>query len=276
MNISILILTLNEEINLPDCLASVAWSDDIVVFDSHSSDRTVEIAQAAGARVVQRRFDNYAAQRNAALNDVTYRHPWLLMLDADERVTPKLHSEIIATLEQADADITLYRMRRQDVFFGRWLKRSSGYPTWFGRLICTGRVRVEREINEEYHTDGKISHLREHLLHYPFNKGVAYWIERHNRYSSREAKALLEETQARFAFRELWAHDTVRRRKAHKQLAYRLPARPLLVFLYLFFWRGGLLDGGPGFTFCLLRTFYEFMIDTKVRELRRRERGLPV
>ena len=276
MSVSILILTLNEEVNLSDCLASVAWSDDIVVFDSHSSDRTIEIAQAAGAHMVQRRFDNYAAQRNAALNDVTYRHPWLLMLDADERVTPELHSEIIATLEQADADITLYRMRRQDLFFGRWLKRSSGYPTWFGRLMRIGRVRVEREINEEYHTDGKIGHLREHLLHYPFNKGVAYWIERHNRYSSMEAQALLAETQGRFAYRDLWAHDPVRRRKALKQLAYRLPARPLLVFLYLYLWRGGLLDGGPGFTFCLLRTFYEFMIDLKVRELRRRERGLPV
>ncbi|MCX7113635.1 MAG: glycosyltransferase family 2 protein [Proteobacteria bacterium] len=276
MSVSILILTLNEEVNLSDCLASVAWSDDIVVFDSHSSDRTIEIAQAAGAHMVQRRFDNYAAQRNAALNDVTYRHPWLLMLDADERVTPELHSEIIATLEQADADITLYRMRRQDLFFGRWLKRSSGYPTWFGRLMRIGRVRVEREINEEYHTDGKISHLREHLLHYPFNKGVAYWIERHNRYSSMEAKALLAETQGCFAYRDLWTHDPVRRRKALKQFAYRLPARPLLVFLYLYLWRGGLLDGGPGFTFCLLRTFYEFMIDLKVRELRWRERGLPV
>ena len=98
MSLSILILTLNEEVNLPDCLASVAWSDDIVVFDSHSSDRTVAIAQAAGARVVQRRFDNYAAHRNAALKEVTYRHPWLLDLDADERVTPELHREIIATL----------------------------------------------------------------------------------------------------------------------------------------------------------------------------------
>ena len=276
MSLSILILTLNEEVNLPDCLASVAWSDDIVVFDSHSSDRTVDIAQAAGARVVQRCFDHYAAQRNAALNEVTYRHPWLLMLDADERVTPELHREIIATLEQADPDTTLYRMRRQDLFFGRWLQRSSGYPTWFGRLIRVGRVRVEREINEEYHTDGQIGFLREHLLHYPFNKGVAYWIERHNRYSSMEARAWLAETQDRFAHRDLWARDPVQRRKALKQLAYRLPARPLLVFLYLYLLRGGLLDGGPGLTYCRLRAFYEFLIDLKVRELRRREQGLPI
>src|SRR5437899_10258414 len=92
--VSILILTLNEEANLPACLESVRCSDDLVVFDSFSSDRTVEIAKAAGARVVQRKFDNYADQRNAALTEVTYRHPWVLMLDSDECLSPNLRAEI--------------------------------------------------------------------------------------------------------------------------------------------------------------------------------------
>lgn len=275
MSVSILILTLNEEANLPGCLASVAWSDDIVVFDSHSTDATAAIAEAAGARVVQRRFDNYAAQRNAALNEVAYRHPWVLMLDADERVTPELRDEIVTVLAQRN-DFALYRMRRRDMFMGRWLKRSSGYPTWFGRLMRIGRVRVEREINEEYHADGSVGLLQEHLLHYPFNNGLARWVERHNRYSDMEARMLLVERQGHWNWHELWVRDPVRRRKALKQLAYRMPARPLMVFLYLYAVRGGLLDGAPGFIFCFLRSFYELLIDLKTQELRRREQGLPM
>lgn len=276
MTVSILILTLNEEANLPACLDSVAWSNDVVIFDSHSTDGTVAIAQARGARVVQRRFDHYAAQRNAALNEVSYRYPWILMLDADERATPEFHQEIERILAHASADLTLFRVRRKDLFFGRWLRRSSGYPTWFGRLIKIGRVRVEREINEEYHTDGQTGFLQEHLLHYPFNKGIAYWVERHNRYSSMEAAELIQETQSCLRLSELFSRDPVQRRRGLKQLAYRLPGRPLLVFCYLYFIRLGLLDGRPGFTYCLLRAFYEFMIDLKVREFQRRERGLPI
>ncbi len=274
MNLSVLILTLDEEINLPGCLDSVACSDDVVVFDSFSNDRTVEIALARGARVVQRLFDNYAAQRNAALNEVSYRHPWLLMLDADERVTPELLREIEAVLAGADDDINLFRVRRQDFFLGRWYKRSSGYPTWFGRLMRVGHVAVTREINEEYHTDGKVGFLQQHLVHYPFNKGIAYWYERHNRYSSMEAGVLVR--QGALRWHDLPARDPVTRRKALKQLAYRLPGRPLLVFLYLYFVRFGFIDGRVGIAYCTLRAFYELMIDLKALEIRRREQGLPV
>src|SRR5262245_32335819 len=134
MSISILILTLNEEVNLTDCLESVKWSDDIVVLDSFSTDRTVEIARAAGARVIQRVFDNYASQRNAGLNKEKFKHPWVLMLDADERVTPQLRSEIVTVIEKVEPIVCLFHMRRKDCWFGRWLRYSTGYPTWFGRL----------------------------------------------------------------------------------------------------------------------------------------------
>ena len=126
MSCSILILTLNEASNLPECLASVAWADDIVVFDSCSTDRTMEIARSAGARAIQRPFDNYASQRNAALGEVPYRHPWVLMLDADERVTPELREEIQRALAGIDESVGLFRVRRKDMFMGRWLRRSSG------------------------------------------------------------------------------------------------------------------------------------------------------
>ncbi len=272
--ISVLILTLNEEANLPACLESVRCSDDLVVFDSFSSDRTVEIAKAAGARVVQRKFDNYADQRNAALTEVTYRHPWVLMLDSDECLSPNLRAEIQHVLSQPDERITLYRMRRKDMFLGRWLRRSSGYPTWFGRLIRLGHVWVERAVNEEYHTDGQVGFLNEHLIHHPFRRGASYWFERHNRYSSFEALAFMQETKAGLGFSKLFSKDPVLRRKALKQLAYRLPGRSLISFSYLYFFRLGFLDGKAGLFFCALRCFYEYMIDVKVAELRRREQGL--
>jgi glycosyltransferase involved in cell wall biosynthesis len=266
VSLSVLILTLNEEANLAECLASVGECDDIVVLDSFSDDKTVEIAQSGGARVIQRRFDNYAAQRNAGLNGVHYKHPWLLMLDADERITPELWKEMKTAVETAGAAVNLFHVRRKDHWFGRWLRRSSGYPTWFGRLVRVGHVSVQREINEQYVADGETGYLKEHLLHYPFNQGVAHWLERHNRYSSMEAVALAEERQHKVVVRGLWSGDPVIRRRTMKQIACRLAARPLWTFGYLYFARGGFLDGRAGFRYCLLRTMYEFMIDLKIAE----------
>ena len=119
--ISILILTLNEELNLPACLESMKWSDDIAVFDSYSTDRTVEIAKAAGARVIQRKFDNYSAQRNAALA-VKFKYTWVLMVDADERVPEDLYTEMAAELKNVPEDVDMFRMRRKDMFLGKWLR----------------------------------------------------------------------------------------------------------------------------------------------------------
>jgi glycosyltransferase involved in cell wall biosynthesis len=276
MPISVLILTLNEDFNIGACLDSVSWCDDVVVLDSMSTDRTQAIAEARGARVVQRAFDNYAAQRNFGLNDIAYRHAWVLMLDADERVTPELQSEMRAAVQVAPPEAGLYMMRRRDHLYGRWIRRSSGYPTWFGRLARVGRVRVERPINEEFHTDGSALRLQQHLDHFPFNKGFSEWIRKHDRYSTMEARLMLERRRAGTAWRGVFARDTMRRRQAQKSVLYALPGRPLIVFLGLYLVRGGILEGRAGLTFCLLRAWYEFMIDLKYRELRRRERGLSI
>lgn len=263
--VSVVILTFNEEANLADCLKSVAWSDDTVVFDSYSTDRTEEIAAGAGARIFKRRFDDFAAQRNAALTDVPFHHPWVLMLDADERVTPELGDEIVAAVRSAGPETVLFHVRRKDMFLGRWLRRSSGYPTWFGRVIRLGHVKVLRPVNEQYVADGAAGNLRGHLVHFPFGKGIAWWVEKHNRYSSMEAALLCDPAAFHPPLRDLGSRDPVRRRRALKALAYRLPGRPLLVFGYLYVLRGGWLDGRAGFVYCCLRGFYEFLIDVKVR-----------
>lgn len=275
VDISVLILTLNEELDLPECLKSVSWSDDVVVFDSFSTDHTVKIAKESCARVFQRKFDNYAAQRNAALSEVQYKYPWVLLVDADERWPESLCSEMIEAI-RADGKISLFHFRRKDMFMGKWLRRSTGYPTWTGRLLRPDSVRVEREINEEYHTDEEVGYLNGHFIHYPFNKGVANWFDRHNRYSSMEAISLAREVGEKLRLLNLISQNPIVRRKAMKQLAYRLPFRPIIVFFYLYFFRLGFLDGVPGLIYCRLRAIYEYMIDLKVKESRRRENNLPV
>ena len=276
MAISVLILTLNEEGNIGACLESVAWCDDVVVLDSYSVDKTRAIAEARAARVVPRAFDNYAAQRNFGLNEIQYRNDWVLMLDADERVTPELKHEMHKAVADQGASTAMFIMRRRDHLFGRWIRRSSGYPTWFGRLARVGCVRVERPINEEYHSDGAVLRLQQHLDHFPFNKGFSEWIRKHERYSTMEAQLRTQQRGRREPISALFSADPLRRRKAQKALVYALPGRPALIFLGLYLARGGILEGRAGLTFCLLRAWYEFMINLKVRELRRREQGLPV
>ncbi len=206
VSISILVLTFNEQVNVGGCLQSVRWSDDVLVLDSFSTDSTVAVAGQRGVRVVQRKFDNYAAQRNFGLQQ-PFKHPWVLMLDADERVPADLRDEMIEATRAAAPAVALFRMRRRDHLFGRWIRGASGYPTRFGRLARVGRVRVERPINEEYHADGELRDLRGHLDHFPFNKGFDAWIAKHDRYSSMEAQLRLEGVASRLHWPDLWQRD---------------------------------------------------------------------
>jgi glycosyltransferase involved in cell wall biosynthesis len=274
--VSILILTWNEEINIAECIDSCSWSDDIVVFDSVSQDSTREIALARGARVVERVFDNYARQRNAALTTVLYKNPWVLMVDADERVPSDLASEIVSAVAGASDKVAAFRMRRKDFFMGRWLRRSSGYPSWFARLLRLGRARIERDVNEETVADGSVEPLAGHLYHHPFNKGIAYWFERHNRYSNLEAIEKVKIQELNLSPWALLSRDPLARRRALKQWVYRLPLRPQIFFFYFYFVRLGVMDGRAGLYFSRMRAAYELMIDLKAVELRRRKRGLAV
>ncbi len=267
MPVSALIITLNEELNIARCISSLNWCADIVVLDAHSTDKTAEIAESFGARVFLRPFDDYASQRNFGLNKIEYKNPWVLMVDADEVVPQKLVEELEIELANTSNNICLYRLRRKDFFFGRWIKRSSGYPTWFGRLVRVGRVRVERAINEEYITDGDILLLQSHLYHYPFNKGISAWIEKHNRYSTLEAELLSRRSQSDIRWSDLFSTDPANRRRTLKMLIYKLPGRPMIIFLALYIFRGGFLDGRAGLIFCILRSYYEFMINCKMLEI---------
>lgn len=277
MTTSVLIMTLNEEANLPACLASVAWSDDIVVLDSFSTDRTVEIAKAAGARVIQRTYDSEGGQRTFALKQIEYKHPWVYMPDADEVTPPDFRDEILSIASDPGRPEVFFTARFKNMFMGRWIRHSSLYPTWQPRLFRPDRVHFERTVHMRCVGDGPSGKLTSHYLHYSFNKGLNAWYEKHNRYSGFEARETLKSLRTgKVEWRDILSGYSEVRRRALKELSFRLPFRPALRFFYMYVLRGGFLDGWEGYTYCRLLAAYEYMIVVKVTELRRRERGLPV
>jgi glycosyltransferase involved in cell wall biosynthesis len=269
--VSVLICTKNEERNLSACLKSVAWADDCVVLDSYSDDQTVAMAQEGGARVVQRQFDNFSAHKNWALDHLDFKHDWILIVDADERVTPELAREITA-LVSGSPSYHGYYLARQNWFAGTWIRHGGWYPDWNLRLLRRGRGRYEaRLVHEHILLEGPPGYLQNHLIHYDY-KGIERYFGRHNVYSSLEAmevyRTLTAPGQPEMLPADLWAKGPGRRRFL-KNLAYRyLPGRALFKFIWMYFFKLGFLDGRMGFRFCLLHTFYDYQISLKLEELR--------
>jgi glycosyltransferase involved in cell wall biosynthesis len=272
--VSVLILTRDEQRDLPGCLASVSWSDDIHVFDSQSTDATTEIARAAGAHIHTRAFDDYATHRNAALATIPFKHPWVFLLDADERPTPELSREIQQVAQQlafaAQPETAALRVRRRDHLFGTWLKHAQLSPFYI-RLVRPERAHYTRAINEVLEIDGSVGSLSYPLDHYPFSKGIAKWVEKHNLYSTMEAELIVRNQglQNPSLLTALRHPDFHTRRLHQKAIFYRLPGRPFLKWLYMVLGRGAILDGAAGLTYATLQAFYEYLIVLKTKELRR-------
>lgn len=269
-NVSVIVLTKNEQQDLPGCLQSVSWCDDIHVYDSFSTDKTVEIAQAAGARVTQRQFDNWAAHQNWGLQNLPFKHPWVFYIDADERMTPALVAAVQAAAVQPGENVA-FRVRRRDHFMGIWLAhvQTSAY---YLRLFKPGKLRYERLVNPVSIADGPVGQVAGELDHYPFSKGLGHWFERHNAYSTLEARQIVENRSSGADFSLLKAfveRDFHERRYHQKELFYRLPFRPLVKFLLLYAGKRGFMDGRAGFTYAVLQSIYEYMIVLKVRESER-------
>jgi glycosyltransferase involved in cell wall biosynthesis len=273
--ISVLILTRNEQQDLPACLASVAWSDDIHVFDSFSVDGTVQIACAAGAHVHQRPFDDYAQHRTAALRDIHFKHPWLFLLDADERPAPALANEMLQAVAAAPPQRSGFRLRRRDFLFGTWLKHAQISPFYI-RLVRHDCAHYTRAINETLEIKGEIGDLSSPLDHYPFSKGIAQWMDRHNTYSTMEAELIYRQQGLRTPSLQtaLFDRNFHLRRLHQKAIFYRLPVRPILKFLYMTFIRGAILDGRAGLTYSALQSIYEYLIVLKTNELCRSANNL--
>lgn len=266
-SISILILTKNEEQDLPGCLESVSWSDDIHVYDSCSTDRTVEIAQAAGATVTKRPFDNWAAHQNWGLENINFKHQWVFYIDADERMTPQLMTAICSATATPGEHIA-FRVQRRDFFMDTWLKHVQTSP-FYMRLFKPKKMRYERLVNPISIADGPVGQVDGYLDHFPFSKGISHWLERHNSYSTLEAKQIVKNRATGPNFSILSAlteKDFHKRRFNQKELFYRLPARPIIKFLILYFAKMGILDGKAGLTYTILQSIYEYMIVLKTKE----------
>ncbi|MFM8698351.1 MAG: glycosyltransferase family 2 protein [Phycisphaerales bacterium] len=273
--VSILVLTLNESANIEACLQSVAGFDDVTVLDSVSTDGTQDLARTLGANVVERRFDNWAAHQNWAMEHVPFRQPWVFYLDADERMTPELQAEIAAIAADRTRPEVAYYCGRRNWFMGTWIRHAMP-PGMIMRFFQPGHVRFERLVNPVPVIDGPHGYLRNLFEHYNFSKGLSEWIAKHNTYSQFEAmEGMKLLAGAPPSLRRLLGRDAFDRRKALKELSFRMPLRPLAKFLWMYVLKRGFLDGRAGFTYCRQQAMYEYMIVVKMAELRRKARGLP-
>lgn len=274
MRVSVLILTKDEEVNLPDCLASVAWCDDVLVLDSGSTDRTLEIARQAGARTMVRPFDNFAGQRNFGLESGNLRHEWVLHLDADERVEPKLRDEMLAIANQPAPTHDAWYVASRLMFLGKWLRFSSGFPVWQMRFATRAFRFVQHGHAQREAEHVKAGYLAGTLRHHAFAHGLDRWFARHNVYSRDEARNEHERRMPVFrALGGLFVRDGLARRRALKCLVAHLPFRPTLRLIHMGIFHLGILDGPRGWTYCRLVAMYERMIVLKRRELAQRARG---
>jgi glycosyltransferase involved in cell wall biosynthesis len=280
---SIFILTHNEELDIAACIESVLQSSryqaddiqahdiqahDIVVVDSFSTDRTGEIASRYPVRFLQHKFESHGRQRTWMIREVPTQYEWVYILEADERFTPELFQECLETI-QNPAHVG-YFVAERVMFMGTWIKRSTQYPRYQMRLFDKKQVwfsdygHTERE-----ECEGSTGFLQQTYPHYTQGKGFARWIDKHNIYSTNEARETVKQLrQGGVNWKDLFFGKTeVDRRHALKDLSQRLPFRPLIRFIYMYFLLGGCLDGRAGFAWCTLQAFYEYMIVLKVWEI---------
>ena len=264
--ISVIILTKNEEENLPKVVASLPWCDDLHVVDSLSTDGTLAQAQSLGLQTRSNPFRGFGDQRNWALANCPLKHPWVLFLDADEKSTPAFAAALekaIAAPESVAGFYCCWKMIVEEV----WLRRCDVFPKWQFRLLRRGKARFADfgHGQKEAEVEGEIRYLNEPYEHRPISKGWSDWLDRHNRYSTKEAQ---ERVDLPLHFPELFSGHKPVRNRALKAFVSRVPGWPLVRFFIPYFLKLGFLEGAVGFTYCLNLAYYEFLIQIKIREIK--------
>jgi glycosyltransferase involved in cell wall biosynthesis len=272
-SIAAIVLTKNEQANIPRCLASIPWPQKVVV-DSGSTDATLEVAKACGAHVLvhaQQGPFNIAEQRNWAIASGKLNAQWVLFLDADEELTPKTINAIEEACTHGDK-YDAFELTPKYIFWGRWLRRTQGYPNWHARLVKNVEAPFDGGVWEHFRSDLRVGRLDEPYNHYAFSKGLSDWIDRHDRYSTWDGARVYEFLKSG----EIQDLGTTRKIRLRGLAARLWPIRPIARFLHMYVCRLGFLEGMPGFVYSVLCMFYEFMTVIKINEHRRISRGLPL
>ncbi len=277
-SVSIVIPTLNEATNLARCLDHLTWADEVVVVDSGSEDATIDIAKQYGAKAIDFRWDGrWPKKKNWALQHAQLANDWVLIVDADEWITPELAAEISRVVADPQENVGYY-INRRFIFMGRWIRHCGYYPSWNLRLIRRGRGEYEKlvdtgntgsgdnEVHEHVVPQGPVAYLNHDMLHFAF-PNIHTFMEKHNRYSNWEA--IVQRQQGENNVGEIGS--VLGRRRRLKNLSRNVPFRPTLRFLYSYVWRGGFLDGKAGYIFCRLLAIYEYLSVAKHTELVRAE-----
>jgi glycosyltransferase involved in cell wall biosynthesis len=257
--VSVLVLTQDEDPNIRQCLASVAWADQVVVIDSGSADRTVPIARSVGAEVVEQPWLGFSGQREFALRLPELRHDWVYFVDADEWVSPQLATEISGCLTAPAA--AAYAQRFRLVFQGTWIRHCGWYGgSWIVRLVDRRYTKFDgNPVGERVCVDGPTERLRHDLVD-DDQKGLAAWLHKHVRYAELEANRRGQRTPLRRRLRLLWSRQDTRpvTRAVLKDVVFpSVPAKPVTLFLFMYLIRLGVLDGRAGMRFCFFHAWYE-------------------
>jgi glycosyltransferase involved in cell wall biosynthesis len=245
MSLSVVIITKNEEANIARTLESVGWADERIVIDSGSTDRTIEVARQHGTRVFEEEWKGYAAQKNSAIAKAS--SDWVLSLDADEEVSPELAESVRRVISGSGESSTTngYFVARQNLFLGRWIRHGGFYPDRKLRLFRRGTGEfAERVVHETMRVNGSTATLQGDLIHHAYPT-LAGYIETMNRYSTLAAEVLIRERRVRSSLG--WFFVNIR-------------LRPVLNFVWNYFFRGGFLDGREGF---LLHWYHNVYVSWK-------------
>ena len=270
--ISLLVPCKNEKANLDRCLQSVPWVAETFVVDSNSNDKTSEIAEMHGAKVVQFEYKGgWPKKKNWALENLPFSNEWVLILDADECLPPEAEEEIRDIVTNAKDKHSGYWINRRYFFMGKALKHAY-FPNWNLRLFKHKQGRYEKitdsttdsgdhEIHEHVVVQGSTGKLKSIMDHHAFPT-IESFVEKHNRYSNWEA--IVENEQKEKA--DLIQNDGVKLKRKLRMVFRKLPFRPTLRFLYVYIWQKGFLDGWAGYVFARLHGQYEFLTKAKTRE----------
>ena len=278
LSLSVVVLTLNEEKNLPACLESVTGlTREIFVVDSGSTDATKAIAERYGARFLSHPFETHARQWSWALSEASMASDWVLALDADQRLTPELEREIERTLSGSAVAADGYYLRRRQIFRGKWIRHGGYYPKYLLKLFRRAAVSTDGSdrVDHHFHVAGRTARLGEDLLEDNRNESsISDWTAKHVRYARLQAIEEIERIGSQRPGSLIGSPDA--RVELFKRWWRRAPlfVRPFAYFLYRYLLRLGFLDGKEGLIFHFLQgCWYRFLVDVNIDELRRSERS---